>query len=83
MATKLKENVELLRKLQTLQDELLPVAKRGALLYTVLRSLSSVSSHYQFKLPQFLQMYYEAVGDDPPPDVFIETEEDQEVLLWQ
>ena len=79
MADKLRENVELLHKLQALQDELMPIAKRGALIYTVLRSLSSISPHYQFKLPQFLQMFYESVGQDPPPEVFVEDEEDQQV----
>lgn len=76
VAAKLRESVELLHKLQTLQDELLPVARRGALIYTVLRSLTSISPHYQFKLPQFLQMFYEAVGKDPSPDVFVEDDDD-------
>ena len=81
VAAKLRENVELLHKLQSLQDELMPVAKRGALIYTVLRSLSAISPHYQFKLPQFLQMFYESVGEDPPPEVFIEDDDDQQVYL--
>ena len=75
----MRENVELLHKLQNLQDELLPIARRGALIYTVLKSLSSISPHYQFKLPQFLQMFYEAVGEDPPPDVFLPEEDDMQV----
>lgn len=79
MATKLRENLDLLQKLQNLQDELLPIARRGALIYTVLKSLSAISPHYQFKLPQFLQMFYEAVGEDPPPDVFLPEEDDTQV----
>ncbi|XP_067941284.1 uncharacterized protein [Watersipora subatra] len=80
VAAKLRENVDLLHKLQALQDELMPVARRGALIYTVLRSLTAISPHYQFKLPQFLQMFYESVGQDPPPDVFVEDEDDQQEL---
>lgn len=81
MAAKLRENVELLHKLQTLQDELLPIARRGSLIYTVLKSLSAINPHYQFKLPQFLQMFFEAVGEDPPPDVFLPDDDENLVCL--
>lgn len=68
--------MEVLQRLQSLQDELLPIAKRGALLYSVLRSMASLSKHYQFRLPQFLQMYFEAIGEDPPMDIFIEDDDE-------
>ena len=48
------------------QDELYPVARRGALLFTLMKSLGSVRHEYQFTLAYFLRLFDEAIGGQLP-----------------
>nr|KAG5702033.1 hypothetical protein BaRGS_015768 [Batillaria attramentaria] len=68
LANELSKTQNILNDLDVLKDELYPVARRGALLFALMRSLSSVRHEYQFTLNFFLQLFDEAVGGELPAD---------------
>ncbi|XP_022099208.1 dynein beta chain, ciliary-like [Acanthaster planci] len=61
---KLLEAERILDTLENIREELLPVAKRGAMLFSVVSSLVGLQREYQFSLPFFLWMFDQAVGED-------------------
>lgn len=61
---KLLEAEKILHSLDQICKDLLPVAKRGAMLYAVISSLRGIQREYQFSLPFFLWMFDQAVGDE-------------------
>ena len=82
LANELANTQNILSDLDVLKDELYPVARRGALLFAVMRSLASVRHEYQFTLTYFLQLFDEAVGGELPADYgHGEDEEDVSILL--
>ncbi|XP_072048734.1 uncharacterized protein [Amphiura filiformis] len=62
---KLVEAEKVLESLDKICEELMPVAKRGAMLYAVISSLRGIQREYQFSLPFFLWMFDQAIGDEP------------------
>ncbi|XP_023931015.1 dynein beta chain, ciliary-like [Lingula anatina] len=74
MAQKLHETQLFLEELDMLKDELFPIARRGAMLYAILRSMSAVQREYQFTLPSFLALFDEAVGGDFPEEYYDESD---------
>ncbi|XP_070202269.1 uncharacterized protein [Littorina saxatilis] len=68
LANELAKTQNILNDLDVLRDELYPVARRGALLFSLMRSLGSVRHEYQFSLTYFLQLFDEAVGGELPPE---------------
>jgi hypothetical protein len=62
--------LKLLQKAQALQDELLPIARRGAALFTVLKSLGSVDSYETYKLDQYMHIFSSTIssGETNPTD---------------
>lgn len=65
MYAKLVAAEKILESLDKICEELLPVAKRGAMLYSVISSLRGIQREYQFSLPFFLWMFDQAVGEEP------------------
>ncbi|XP_071959570.1 uncharacterized protein [Antedon mediterranea] len=63
---KLLETEDVLQSLNKICDELSPIAKRGAMLFSVMSSLEGLRREYQFSLPFFYLMFDRAVGDEPP-----------------
>jgi hypothetical protein len=61
--------------LDVLKDELYPVARRAALLFTLMRSLGSVRHEYNFTLNYFLQLFDEAIGGQLPKHFGYEDDE--------
>ena len=55
-----------LKDLDLFYNELFPLARRATMLYSVLRSLASVQTEYQFTLPYFLKLFDEAIGGEFP-----------------
>nr|XP_006816782.1 PREDICTED: dynein heavy chain 17, axonemal-like [Saccoglossus kowalevskii] len=76
VAAQLDQALQILSMLDQLQDELFPVAKRAALLFSVLRSLEGLQREYIFPLPFFMSLFDKAVGEDPPMEE--EEPEDEE-----
>lgn len=66
IALKMKDTASILRSLDTLRDELFPLARRATMLYSVLRSLAAVQTEYQFTLPFFLKLFDQAVEGEFP-----------------
>lgn len=62
MSDKLNEQLKLLQKAQALQDELLPIARRGAVLFLIIKSLGSVDSYHTYKLDQYLEIFSAAIS---------------------
>lgn len=75
MAKRLSETQSLLTDIDDLKDELFPLARRGAMLFAITRSLQSVHNEYQFSLKYFLELFDEAVGTDVPDDYKIDDDE--------
>ncbi|KAK3108743.1 hypothetical protein FSP39_014630 [Pinctada imbricata] len=75
LATRLSDTRNLLNDLDDLKDELFPLARRAAMLFSIIRSLQSVHNEYQFSLKYFLELFDEAVGGEVPPDLWEEEEE--------
>ena len=67
MILKMRDTTELLKDLDTFRDELFPLARRATMLYSVLRSLASIQTEYQFTLPFFLKLFDEAIEGEFPP----------------
>ncbi|XP_033103095.1 dynein heavy chain 9, axonemal-like [Anneissia japonica] len=65
---KLLETEEVLQYLDKICNDLSPVAKRGAMLFSVMSSLEGLRREYQFSLPFFLLMFDRAVGEEPPQE---------------
>ncbi|XP_064650622.1 uncharacterized protein LOC135502065 isoform X3 [Lineus longissimus] len=65
-----KNSQSVLGDIDQLRDELFPIARRGATLYTVIRSLPSIRQEYQFTLDYFLKLFDEAVGAEPPEEFY-------------
>lgn len=70
---------QLLTDLDLLKEELFPLARRAAMLYSILRSLQSLRNEYQFSLKFFVLLFDEAVGGELPPE-FMEEEEEVSCL---
>ena len=66
---------KVLQALEGLRDELFPLANRGAMLYSVIRSLSAICPEYQFSYPYFLTLFDEIVGDAFPDGYKLQMEE--------
>ena len=66
---KLVEAERILETLDNIRDELVPVAKRGAMLFSITASLMGVQHEYQFSLPFFLWMFDQAVGEDQEEEI--------------
>ncbi|XP_015758877.1 PREDICTED: dynein beta chain, ciliary-like [Acropora digitifera] len=66
-------------KLRGLRELFLPLAKRAVMMFSLLRSLSSVQHEYRFSLEFFLFLFRSAVGQDvEPPSERLEYESDPE-----
>ena len=68
LANQLNETVTLVEDLDTLKDELYPLARRAAMLYAIIRSLQSIHNEYQFSLDYFVKLFDEAVGGELPEE---------------
>lgn len=68
MSSRLEASRSLLSTLDALRAELTPVARRGAKLYALLRSLAAVRPEYQTPLPEFYAMFDEALGGEFPEE---------------
>ena len=66
---RLEEAEGALSRLDRIRDQLLPVSKRGAMLFSVVQSLQGVQREYRVSLPMFLWMFDQAVGEELPPEV--------------
>ncbi|XP_052060514.1 uncharacterized protein LOC127700861 isoform X4 [Mytilus californianus] len=75
LAKRLEETKTLLIDIDDLKDELFPLARRGAMLFAIVRSLQSVHNEYQFSLKYFLELFDEAVGEDVPEEHKIDDDE--------
>ncbi|XP_033641711.1 dynein beta chain, flagellar outer arm-like [Asterias rubens] len=73
---KLVEAERILETLDNIRDELVPVAKRGAMLFSITASLMGVQHEYQFSLPFFLWMFDQAVGEDQEEEIASDDGED-------
>ncbi|KAJ1184768.1 hypothetical protein NDU88_001571 [Pleurodeles waltl] len=62
VSEKLQETTSLRKKLVQLRNQLLPLASRGALLFTTLKALRPLAAEYQFSLRFFLQLFDKAIG---------------------
>lgn len=67
-----------LDELDTLRDELFPIARRGTMLYAILRSLATLRREYHFSLSFFMQLFDEAIGGAFPPE-FMEDSDYEDV----
>lgn len=67
--TRLEAAEQALFQLERIRDQLLPVSKRGAMLYSVVQSLQGMQREYRVSLPMFLWMFDQAVGEELPPEV--------------
>lgn len=66
-------------KLRSLRELFLPLAKQAVMMFSLLRSLSSVQHEYRFSLEFFLSLFRSAVGQDvEPPSERLEYESDTE-----
>ena len=54
--------------LSTCKDELYHIARRGTMLFALLRSLSLVQKEYHFTLPMFLKLFDQAIGGEFPEE---------------
>ncbi|XP_078672103.1 uncharacterized protein LOC144911712 isoform X1 [Branchiostoma floridae x Branchiostoma belcheri] len=70
---RLQQAEQVLEDIHALREELAPVAERGALLFSLLRSLEMVQREYKFSKTFFLNLFDKAVGED-----FEEEEEEEE-----
>ncbi|XP_041092485.1 dynein alpha chain, flagellar outer arm-like isoform X2 [Polyodon spathula] len=61
LSERLQESQSLYRSLSQLRDKLLPVAHRGALLYSILQALRVLAREYQFPLSYFLCLFDKAI----------------------
>ncbi|CAH1797693.1 unnamed protein product [Owenia fusiformis] len=77
MAGRLRDTQQILQELDNLREEMYPIARRGALLFALLRSLGSIHREYQFTQDYFLLLFDEAVGDDLPPDMEVESDTEE------
>ncbi|KAL5020322.1 hypothetical protein ScPMuIL_003214 [Solemya velum] len=75
LANRLNDIQQLLTDLDLLKEELFPLARRAAMLYSILRSLQSLRNEYQFSLKFFVLLFDEAVGGELPPEFMQEDEE--------
>ncbi|XP_076457719.1 uncharacterized protein LOC143291635 isoform X3 [Babylonia areolata] len=76
LAEELSKTQTILDDLDLLKDELYPVARRGALMFALMRSLASVRHEYQFTMDYFLQLFDEAIGGELPPGFGFGEDED-------
>ncbi|MGH0150312.1 UNVERIFIED_CONTAM: hypothetical protein FKN15_050184 [Acipenser sinensis] len=63
LSERLQESQSLYSSLSQLRDKLLPVAHRGALLYSILQALRVLAREYQFPLSYFLCLFDKAIGN--------------------
>ena len=68
LSNRQQETLTLIDDLDSLKDELYPMARRAAMLYAIIRSLQSVHKEYQFSLAYFITLFDEAVGGELPED---------------
>ena len=68
LANRLQETVTLVDDLETLKDELYPLARRAAMLYAIIRSLQSIHNEYQFSLDYFIKLFDDAIGGELPEE---------------
>ncbi|XP_056010102.1 uncharacterized protein LOC125667097 [Ostrea edulis] len=76
LANRLNDTQALLIHLNDLKDDLFPLARRAAMLFSIIRSLQSVHNEYQFSLHYFIELFDEAVGGELPPE-FLSADEDE------
>ncbi|KAK6172547.1 hypothetical protein SNE40_016179 [Patella caerulea] len=87
LAQQLSQTQKLLEDLELLRDELYPLARRAAMLYSTLRSLNVIHNEYQFSLAHFIKLFDEAVGGKLPKDFFKNDEKEgyedgQDTTTW-
>ena len=83
VSEKLNAHLKLLQKVQALQDELLPMARRGAVLYIILKSLGSVNSYHGYKLDEYMKTFTSSLGagDLPPDDLELDDSDRAEAMV--
>ena len=62
MATRLEETITLISRLESLRNQLRPIAHRATLLFAVIKSMCVVKREYQFTLTYFLSLFDEAIS---------------------
>ncbi|PRP82215.1 dynein-1-alpha heavy chain, flagellar inner arm I1 complex, partial [Planoprotostelium fungivorum] len=62
IAGKLEEAKNTARDIERLREGYTPVAKRGAIIFSVLSTLNSVNEMYQYALSSFLDVYRKSLG---------------------
>ncbi|XP_069470025.1 uncharacterized protein [Ambystoma mexicanum] len=62
LSEKLEATRSLRCKLVQLRNQLLPLASRGAVLFSTLKALRPLAAEYQFSLRSFLQLFDKAIG---------------------
>ena len=66
----------MLDDLELLKDELFPLARRASMLFSILRSLTTIHNEYKFTLTYFLELFDEAVGGALPEGFGKDTDAD-------
>ncbi|GFO25145.1 dynein beta chain, ciliary-like, partial [Plakobranchus ocellatus] len=68
LAHQLADTQAILDDLDLLKDELYPIARRGSLLYSLMRSLAAIYPELRFTMDYFLHLFDEAVGGSLPEE---------------
>ena len=77
LAHQLADTQTILDDLDLLKDELYPVARRGSLLYSLMRSLAAIYPELRFTMEYFLHLFDEAVGGSLPEEYMGTGQEDE------
>ncbi|XP_058857324.1 dynein beta chain, ciliary-like isoform X3 [Acipenser ruthenus] len=77
LSERLQESQSLYSSLSQLRDKLLPVAHRGALLYSILQALRVLAREYQFPLSYFLCLFDKAIGNSALEEDSLQVEDAQ------
>ena len=68
-------------QLSGLKKELSPLARRGSILFFIIKSLASLRREYTFSLDDFLALFDEAIGGSFPAEWNIKGREMQTVSI--
>ena len=68
LGQRLKDIGSRLVYLSSCRDELVLIARRGTMLFSLLRSLSLIQKEYHFTLPMFLNLFDQAIGGEFPEE---------------
>ena len=82
LSNRLSETHTLIEDLEALKDELYPLARRAAMLYSIIRSLQSIHNEYQFSLAYFVSLFDEAVGGELPAEFLQKSQLDDVSQQW-